>query len=441
MNIHWARAAPSSPPASAADGSSLRVSVTLDDLYRSEGPVTALRRAWPRLCHGSFEVLNILYVPDRSFRIVGRFAGPSAAAEDTVIALDFGADSHTRHAEALHRAAAPERIAHLPEWQAVARLFPEDPGLPRLAAMLDLPAVAARLGSRLGAGARWRLLSYQPGKRATLRYRLGEGDATYVGKLQADDAAIRCHRRLRELWHHPGRRFRMARPLAGCSRLGARWETFEAGTGLQQVCGETVPERALAAILASLANLHRLTVSDLPPLQPETVLARIQRKLLRRLRATLPEQAERATELCRQLQERLPAAAAAATLHGDFHIANLLMDGNQPVLLDLDDMRAGDPCYDLALFATRLLLVRLHRGDAPAGGMELAQQIADLYRQQGGRPLEPGHYAWYLAALLLGRQVKSCIRDDAPDRDVLVERLLDCATTLLHQRRAAGAET
>ena len=159
-----------------------------------------------------------------------------------------------------------------------------------------------------------------------------------------------------------------------------------------------------------------------------------------RLEATLPAQADRAEQLCRQLRERLPAAGEAATLHGDFHIANLLLDGTEPVLLDLDDMRAGDPCYDLALFASRLLLVSLHRGDRPSQALELAAQIPQIYARQGGYPVAPRRYGWYMAALLLGRQVKSCILDDAPDRDALVETLIGWASEALHQDRFGGGE-
>lgn len=447
MNIQWARTGASDrppQPATAArePGDPAWVSATIEKLYRSDGPVADLRKVWPQRCGGAFEILNILYVPNRSFQIIGRFAERATAGGDTVVALDFATvdDSYTHYAEALRKALVRERIAHLPAWEAVARLFPEDHGLPNLAAMLDLPAVAARLDCELDIDARWKLLSYQPGKRATLRYRLVPGQPSHVGKLQTGDSAIICHRRLQQLWQHPQRRFRMARPVAACALTGARWETFMAGTGLQQAWASAQPEPLLAAVMRALANLHGLALNDLPALQPETVLERIRRKLVRRLEVTVPDQALRAQELCRQLQARLPEPEPPVTLHGDFHLANLLLDGDNPVLLDLDDMRAGDPCYDLALFASRLLLVSLHRGDRTRQTLQLAARLPEIYRQQGGQPIDSGRYAWYMAALLLGRQVKSCIRDDAPDRAALVETLIDWAFDALHHGRFGGGE-
>jgi hypothetical protein len=40
-------------------------------------------------------------------------------------------------------------------------------------------------------------------------------------------------------------------------------------------------------------------------------------------------------------------------------------------------------------------------------------------------------YAWYLAALLFGRQAKTCVRHHAPQMEFIVPRLIRMATETL----------
>lgn len=88
---------------------------------------------------------------------------------------------------------------------------------------------------------------------------------------------------------------------------------------------------------------------------------------------------------------------------------------------------------DLALFASRLLLVALHRG---AGLGESARMIAALTEAYGaarGRPLGDRSFAWYLATCLVARQVKTSIRHLAPYLEPLCSSLLALAERTLAQ--------
>jgi aminoglycoside phosphotransferase (APT) family kinase protein len=163
------------------------------------------------------------------------------------------------------------------------------------------------------------------------------------------------------------------------------------------------------------------------------LLGRIQRKVLPRVRGALPAMAGEceafAVELGR-IATTLPSATAV-TVHGDLHTGNILLDGSGLVLIDLDSLASGEPAFDLAMIGTRLMLLAM-LGD---GGLrETASAVADLpryYADAGGDQVAPGVFAWYVAALLVGRQIKTGINNLSPGLDDLARRLLDRAGAVL----------
>ncbi len=76
----------------------------------------------------------------------------------------------------------------------------------------------------------------------------------------------------------------------------------------------------------------------------------------RLLAAVLPSSRRRFERLVDRLGAEEPAAPAAeAVVHGDFHPAQLLVEGGRVSgILDTDDLRAGDPLDDLATFLGHL---------------------------------------------------------------------------------------
>ncbi|MDQ2582564.1 phosphotransferase family protein [Saccharothrix yanglingensis] len=123
--------------------------------------------------------------------------------------------------------------------------------------------------------------------------------------------------------------------------LGRVVTAWPVGTPVPQAEPEDLPMEAAGRMLAAL---HRFTAADFaPPVPPAGAVPRMVRAvrdlaldspaaaLVRRAFATLPE---------------LPAGGAAV-VHGDWHLGQLVeRDGYR--LIDLDDLGAGDPAWDLA---------------------------------------------------------------------------------------------
>jgi Ser/Thr protein kinase RdoA (MazF antagonist) len=131
----------------------------------------------------------------------------------------------------------------------------------------------------------------------------------------------------------------------------------------------------------------------------------------------------------------LPPEDAAGLIHGDFHIANLLAEGEHVVFLDLDSAGRGEAARDLAHFAGRLLLMALVRRESPGDAARAARELVAAYREAGGRPVADRDFAWYMSALLLGAQARTCIRHFAPGLHRLVPALLSMARRILAEGR------
>ena len=365
---------------------------------RPPGPVAATAR-----------LLDVYYYPGRALQAVHRLADGAVV---TVEAVPAGTDRDCLDGELA-----------VPPLGAVARTFPLDPGLPSLPAVLR------------SAGPDPDLLTYLPGRRCVL------GTVDRVAKLSTAAAVTQAHARQLALWSAPDRRFRMAQPLAldadRAARSARRLDADRIELRLPGLSGT-----ALARLVAGeLAALHSLSAGglDLAPSGPEHLLRRLEHKTLRTLGRALPAVAPQVADAVGRLRAAgPPACGPARPVHGDCHLANLLVDDDGVQLLDLDEMALGDAELDLAQFATRALLVALHRGSGLASAVELATVLPELYGQARGRAVDPAGYAWYVAACLLSRQVKTSVRHLAPDLERLVLRLVALADGVL--RRGAVDE-
>lgn len=394
------------------------------------------RRGMPMRC----EIANVWYVAGRSLQIIYRLRMQDAADEIVTVRFVPRGQSEACYRSALAQAANPQAVLHLPGWDGVAWIFPEDSGLPGLHAMVDTEGISRRLSRATGGefepqGMDWSLLSYLPGERCTLRHRYAATERAFVGKLQKGAAA--SHRAMGELWASPRRRFAMARPIACDEVLGARWETFVAGRRIEELLAQVGLEEILRHIVGALVGLHRTPLQGLPPHGPTQVLQRLERKVLPRIRAALPRLGPRSEAFCRDLARfaaTLPERPLG-TIHGDLHTANILFDDAGPVFIDLDSLADGDPACDLALLGTRLLLLGLNGGLRSEEAGQAVAALPEFYAAAGGAAIPERVFTWYLATMLVGRQIKTCIRHLAPDLERLATVLLDQARKTLARGR------
>jgi Phosphotransferase enzyme family len=362
------------------------------------------------------ELLNVWYIPRKSLQVVYRFRDRGDILRVRFLPPD-----------APPPPLGPPGTVTLPDWAAVGWWFPADPALPELAVLGEPGALDARVGPLESL----RVLSYLPGERCALRARRRD-DGDIAVKVERPPETRAAADALARLWHDRGRRFRMPEPLGSDPAAGLRWEAFVAGRRLDADLSDAALRRVLPTVARDLAALHRVGDPAAAPLTAADVVDRIERKVLPRIDGALPGLSGRARTLVAALAASAPPGPGAAMLHGDLHTANVLAgDDGTAAFLDLDRRACGHPSYDLALLAGRFLLVAHARGAALEPVVRAVAELPRAYAEATGAPVPDAELAWYMAAHLLGRQLRTCIRHWVPGVVALAPLLLGWAEALL----------
>lgn len=425
MNIDWRHA---------GSGASAGLLATefpqSDEIFDEAAVLTRFREAGVEPNAAGCRVLNVRHIPGRSLRAIYRL-------------VDRTGDAHIYSVEFCRRGKAADDSEGgilLATWAARARRFPADPALPGLAQLVDGRAVATKLAAFFdepptGEMMAWSLLSWLPGERAAIRQ--DWPGQTLVAKLHPDAAA--SHRAMLSLWRARGRRFAMSEPLLLAPELPAYWERFVPGQRIEARFDSEPLPALLDQVMAGLVQLHASELAGLPRRGGAEVLQRLERKVLVQIRHALPGLAATSAALTERLAAKAPGSRPTRVIHGDLHTANLLLTDAGVVFIDLDDLAYGDPAFDLALLGTRLALSAMNEGNR---AREIAAGVAalpELYAKAGGDEVPASVYAWYVAALLVGRQLKTCIRHLAPALPQLAPRLIAAAWMILESGRVEAA--
>jgi hypothetical protein len=374
----------------------------------------------PRLMPGSrLRVVDVYHRPAKSLDIC--YAIGDRQVDQSAVTLRFSTTERGGHAfrKARKRVANPQRLFEV-DHTCFGWVFPEDTELPDLERFLAEP----------GEPHAHNILSYRRGSRAALRVAAPEPSVVKVyPRAQAH------HARLTALFNTPDRQFGMAEPLPGYRDLMLRREQYLEGAGFERHAAVKGLRDTVALLFAALTSLHRLNVKDLPEFKPSEMIERFHMMFLRRLDLS----GSRALELCIDLGKLLIQNAPAPsrtmkTLHGDLHSGNVIFAASAPALIDLDEMILGDVEYDIAVLGSQFILMsELAEGENDY--LQLACELPEIYRSVSGWHVENSRYAWYLAALLASRQIKSCITQACPDHEPISDRLARMALVLARDLR------
>lgn len=251
--------------------------------------------------------------------------------------------------------------------------------LPMLAQALDEGAIRPLLAAALGVAPEAldlrppQLVREKPGRRALVRYRGAAGDAPFdlLGKLRAKGPDIRTaalHRALR-LRGLDGRAPGATGVPASRGRIDVLhlWLQERApGLTATEFLRPDAPTEAATQTGAALAQLHRADVATARgwSLADESAV------LDRALGAAAAEQPREAPRLAaiagraRALLARLEPVRPTG-IHRDFHPDQVLIDGPQVWIVDLDLYASGDPAIDLGNYLAHIAELALRRHGAP----------------------------------------------------------------------------
>ncbi len=284
------------------------------------------------------------------------------------------------------RAARPGGRSHLVDDLVVWR-FPDDPLLHALPDLVAAPVatgvVPADAAAVLGgpAGLRVAVVRHQPEASATLRLD-GPGGTVFAKHVVSRPVEVLAARH-RALWclTRGDSALRVAEPLALDPVRRVMWTRGVAASG------EAASPEGVAGTGALLAALHASGVDLVPEVSVDALVVELGKKA-EKLAQAHPPSGPALARLVAAAASRPRGAARdrSVTLHGDFHLDQVIAAAGGPVVVDLDSMRHGPPEVDLAEFLVDLALRQLPEGFA----REVAADLLSSYADSGGLRLDEG---------------------------------------------------
>ncbi|HVF40855.1 MAG TPA: phosphotransferase [Gemmatimonadaceae bacterium] len=281
----------------------------------------------------------------------------------------------------------------VPEAHIVVHAFPLDPALPALLTVASPNAMKVAL-QQLWQTRHVRVrrvhvdtLSYTPGARAAMHYEvLAEDRETalpevrrIVGKTDVRRSPARLFAGHWAVWRKSYGKVSVAPPVGYLAVARLSLQEFLTGTRLSDLTGrgELVGRTRHAA--RSIARIHELNLPVLKHRSIEKEMTGVERwiQVLSRIR---PPQAPRLAKLSDTLRSELAdRMRITATVHADFHLANILEERRNVTLIDWDQVAHGDPMLDVGrlLASLRVTALRLEgRLDALA---DVEEAFLDAY--------------------------------------------------------------
>ncbi|RMH85639.1 MAG: hypothetical protein D6681_16210 [Calditrichaeota bacterium] len=375
-------------------------------------------------CLHDFRLTWIKVKPGKSVRLLYRAQGADFPGQQYFFhARTASPETGPAQAEALQaRCFTPEHrhlfgkarraAVYASPWHLLIQVFPADPGLPGLPRVVHSREVAKMLSSVIpecdGACAQVEadVVQYKPRRQCLIRYTLttasvtesGECRKIFYGKLSP--RALPVYTRLRQLhrvWS--GGIFRFPEPAAFFPEPGLMLCREIPGVHLSLLPGEARFSELCARIGRGLGEFHRSPVRFVPRKDAAAELEALNYWGERFLR-WFPEEAPRLRRLMEGIRIHFTRYTSPifAPVHGDFHVANILVDGERLGLLDLEDGYMGNPAADVGFFYAQLKLLSLKVYRSPEALNEALQAFLEAYLTPAPRDVRamvPGYCALY----------------------------------------------
>ncbi len=337
-------------------------------------------------------------------------------------------------------------VLHLPDLSTVVWLFPNDPRLHGLPALVDERRLEESVLANLAAkdcGPDWTVVNwhteiagYNPEHRCTLRAvvqvrHIVTGELrtrSYYGKAYPDDHTGRMTERrmksLLEICSGPAAPFFVAQPLLYEEEWRILWQSGIVGTPLSELRAESSELlRLLKDAGRVVAALHSSNIEC-----PETVQPESARERLARAGSTLSCVGYGSADLLERLIHTAPSLKTSlqGTVHRDLHLHNIISTGDGIALIDLDALGNGDPLEDLASFLAHVYSWSFLRGLDAARIEPAVRAIVRSYAKAAPWSIGEAELRWHLAAALVF-QACHCITRPEERRLATLNDLLQVA--------------
>ena len=322
--------------------------------------------------------------------------------------------------------ASSQNMIHLAEFDMILWVFPHDPALPHLPEVMEPERVIKALPlSQLPSGfdllgqpsrVNTTVVHYRPECRCTIRYDLQWEQPrqpkalTLFGKTFRNGEGKVIYQRMQYLWDafqkNPSG-IRVAQPLAYDPSLKTIWQIGARGIPLHQIIDSNNYHRYIRSVARGLAALHQ---SDLK--SPLTLSLQDHLEEARKKSTKLTQWFPSLHKIFRSLMQQLEVSETQWTtipfrlIYGDFHIKQLLGDGDDVVFFDFDEFAQGDPMQDLANF-----IVDLHfHGFPPTLVQKMGRTLVNAYRSFVPWDVSVKRISWHAGIQFTNKAYRSYIQ-------------------------------
>ncbi len=323
-----------------------------------------------------------------------------------------------------------------------------DPGLPQLALALApeaLTAVATTAGIDRPPSAsdgRVELLKHVPGQRATISYTFGhqtEAPVRVIAKLyRSGRRAARMLRWLEALNRDvfpADEHVRVPSPIGLVEDLRMVLHRYIQGVDLRHVLGDKEGVEPLQLAARWLARLH--SSRPLDELKVRSVDHEIEKALrwLEQVHTHVSDETKTHLSQARARLDQGPAELATAdlrTIHRDYYYANLLWDGASVWAIDLDQLRIGDPAFDVGHFLAHLGVLSYRQTGRLTAFAEHADTFLCAYLAEAGSPALEARLPLYRAYTFL-KLAATDVQRERPDWREAADALAGAACDEIEQ--------
>lgn len=401
------------------------LALALDDAHMAGVFNEAWRPAGLSVLHCTRE--RVKYRPGRSASLGYRLDVRSPRGEAELRAgarLGPSGDAARRHERHVSSRQGPPPFVD-PALGLFAWAVPDDPKLDALAVMLD-PAIHETALRRKGLTVQ--LVQYVPETRACVRVSGKDGPIAYAKLDPTPGGIVAACSLMFALAASPAARqgrLRAPRVLAADPGRNLLWLSALPGKALLD-CHPICPPEIARRLGAQLAAFHALDVRPDRPTPADTWSQGERRTAL-----ADPALGRRLDAVLARLDAKRPKAGPAVCLHGDLHPRNILLDGSQPALIDLESAHPGPAWLDLGSWAADCLLRASLAGQPAAAALASLEAFLQGYAQGGGDLPANGVLAWACAQALAVERIHRCFSALKEGRLAHVPMLLGWAETLL----------
>jgi aminoglycoside phosphotransferase (APT) family kinase protein len=353
-------------------------------------------------------------------------------------------------------------VALVPEAAMILVAFPNDQKLHLLTEAKLQPWVTAHLHDVANGaldGMAWQVqeaktevLRYVPDKRCTTRCRIkikaengSAKEISFIAKQLADAEKAKKQYddlvAMRQVWSGNG----TAAPAANAaSKLPVRfpqalaWDESSAtvfieeisGKNLQHAFAEIDPAQVMPAVGGMLAAFHRAHQRVKKSVSRDGELDEVH-GVVQTVAAAFPVLQARLQRLFEQLESARWDEAPVVLLHGTFRLNHIFIHGDELALIDFDSLRMGHPAYDLANFLSSLYYLEAQERLEPSQRQDIARHFLAGYAATAPLPVPPQALLWFLADLVIKKQMHKYVKHFHEDRAQKVERMLALAEAAL----------